>query len=121
VSDPHRHPAQTVREACRAAQRERVQLVSITLDPDRDTPEVLRAYASARTVDRGLVVRHRPAADVDRVARAYGVGSVRQPSGEIEHTVATFLIDRDGKIVGRYLGTTHRASGNPPGTSKVLL
>ena len=48
-----------------------------------------------------------PVADVDAVVRAYGVGAVRAPSGEIEHTLATFLIDADGNIAKRYLGTSH--------------
>jgi protein SCO1/2 len=97
-----------VREGLSAADRARVQLVSITLDPARDTPAVLREYASARRIDTaGWSFATGAPAQVDAVARAYGVGSVRAPSGEIEHTVATFLIDRDGRIAKRYLGTSH--------------
>ena len=97
-----------VRDGLSPADRARVQLVSITLDPARDTPEVLREYASQRRIDpQGWSFATGSAADVDAVARAYGVGSVRQPDGEIEHTVATFLIDREGRIARRYLGTTH--------------
>ena len=97
-----------VRDGLSPADRARVQLVSITLDPARDTPEVLREYASARRIDpQGWSFATGPAADVDAVARAYGVGSVRAASGEIEHTVATFLIDGEGRIARRYLGTTH--------------
>jgi len=82
--------------------------VSITLDPARDTPEVLREYANRRRIDpQGWSFATGPAADIDAVAHAYGVGSIRQPNGEIEHTVATFLIDREGRIARRYLGTTH--------------
>jgi protein SCO1/2 len=99
-----------VRDDLSAADRARVQLVSITLDPEHDTPAVLREFASARRIDpQGWSFATGPAADVDAVVRAYGVGSVRQPNGEIEHTVATFLIDRDGQIAKRYLGTTHGA------------
>jgi len=97
-----------VREGLSPADRARVQLVSITLDPERDTPEVLREYASQRKIDpQGWSFVTGPIADVDAVARAYGVGSVRAPSGEIDHTVATFLIDGEGRIARRYLGTTH--------------
>ncbi len=99
-----------VRDGLAGADRARVQLVSITLDPAHDTPEVLRAWASARRLEtRGWSFATGPVAGVDTVARAYGVGSVRQPTGEIEHTVATFLIDREGTIVRRYLGTVHGA------------
>jgi protein SCO1 len=97
-----------VREGLSPADRERVQVVSITLDPEHDTPAVLREYAEKRRIDaQGWSFATGAARDVDALARAYGVGSVRQANGEIEHTVATFLIDRDGQIARRYLGTTH--------------
>jgi len=100
----HRKVRDDLPESDRAA----VQLVSITLDPEHDTPAVLRTWASARRLEtNGWSFATGPAADVDAVVRAYGVGSVRQPNGEIEHTVATFLIDRDGQIARRYLGLTH--------------
>ncbi len=97
-----------VREGLSPADRARVQLVSITIDPAHDTPEVLREYASQHRIDpQGWSFATGPAADIDAVAHAYGVGSIRQANGEIEHTVATFLIDREGRIARRYLGTTH--------------
>ena len=97
-----------VREGLAPADRERVQLVSVTLDPAHDTPAVLREYAEQRRIDaQGWSFATGAARDVDALTRAYGVGSIRQPNGEIEHTVATFLIDRDGQIARRYLGTTH--------------
>ena len=69
---------------------------------------MLREFASARRIEtNGWSFATGPSTDVDAVVRAYGVGSVRQPNGEIEHTVATFLIDRDGHIAKRYLGTVH--------------
>jgi len=98
----------SVRDGLSEADRPAVQLVSITLDPEHDTPAVLREYASKRRIDaEGWSFATGPTADVDALAHAYGVGSVRQPNGEIEHTVATFLIDREGRIARRYLGTTH--------------
>jgi protein SCO1 len=97
-----------VREGLSESERARVHFVSITLDPARDNPPTLRAYANARKIDTaGWSFATGPVADVDAVVRAYGVGAVRTPSGEIEHTVATFLIDADGKIAKRYLGTSH--------------
>jgi protein SCO1/2 len=103
----HRH----VRDGLSEADRARVQLVSITLDPEHDTPAVLRAWAGARHLEtRGWSFVTGPTADVDAVVRAYGVGSVRQPNGDIVHTVATFLISRDGMIARRYLGVTHESA-----------
>jgi protein SCO1/2 len=97
-----------VREGLSERDRARVHFVSITLDPARDNPATLRAYAAARKIDTaGWSFATGPIADVEAVVSAYGVGAVRTPSGEIEHTVATFLIDADGKIAKRYLGTSH--------------
>jgi protein SCO1 len=90
--------------------RERVHFVSITLDPERDTPEALRAYALARgaDLDSWSFLTGESEAVADVIAR-YGVGSVRRPDGEIDHLVVTFLIDEEGAIVKRYVGLEHAA------------
>jgi len=97
-----------VRESLSDAARARVHSVSITLDPAYDTPEVLRAYTEARRLDtENWSFVTGPVEEVDAVVRAWGVGSVRGPDGEIEHTVVTFLVDADGRIAKRYLGLDH--------------
>lgn len=98
----------TLQRSLPAAIRDRARLVSITLDPARDTPEVLRAYALARGADlSGWSFLTGPIETVDAVVRAYGVGKAIDEDGEIEHTVATFLIDPEGRIAKRYLGLEH--------------
>jgi protein SCO1/2 len=90
------------------ALRDRTRFVSITIDPARDTPEALRAYAQARGADlAGWSFLTGPVERVDAVLRAYGVGVAMGEGEEIVHTVATFLIDPDGRIAGRYLGLEH--------------
>ena len=91
--------------------RERVHFVSISLDPLRDTPEALTAYARARgaELDNWSFLTG-PVEDVEPVLKAYGIGTTRSPEGEIEHVVATFLISVEGgkgRIVKRYLGLQH--------------
>ncbi len=86
----------------------RTRFVSISIDPERDTPQDLAAYATARGAD----LEHwsfltGPVAEVEAVVRAYGVGTTRGPDGELEHVVASFLIDGKGRIVKRYLGLEH--------------
>ena len=96
-----------VREALPAEQRARVRFVSITLDPEYDTPERLRDYARARRLDtRGWSFLTGPRDEVDGVVRAYGVGSTPAADGsaQLEHTLVTFLIDAEGRIAKRYLG-----------------
>ncbi len=110
TSCPGPCPVQTARQvelqrSLPSALLERTRFVSISLDPERDTPEALRAYAEARGADLGhwSFLTGPPAAVAD-VVKAFGVGSLRKPDGEIEHLMATFLIDPEGRIAERYVG-----------------
>lgn len=87
------------------ALRDRVRLVSISLDPVRDTPVVLREYAQKRGADLAnwSFLTGEPAV-VDAVLKDYGVGSAKAPDGQVEHVVVTFLIAPDGQIARRYVG-----------------
>ena len=88
--------------------RDRAAFVSITLDPEFDSPSELARYARSRgidTTDWSLLTGDPE--EVDRVIRAFGVGRTRQPDGNIEHIVVTFLIDENGQIVKRYIGQDH--------------
>ena len=87
----------------------RVRFVSISLDPARDTPEVLRSYASARGADlaRWSFLTGEVGV-VEDVLRRYGVGATPGKNGEIDHLVITYLIDRDGRIARRFAGLEHR-------------
>jgi len=87
------------------ALRERVHLVSISLDPVRDTPAALREYARKRGAElSNWSFLTGPPDAVDAVIRAYGIGSSRQPDGTIAHLVASFVIDGEGRIVHRHIG-----------------
>jgi protein SCO1/2 len=90
--------------------RERVHLVSISLDPERDTPERMGAYGE----ERGADLAHwsfltGDAASIDAVLAAYQVGSTPAKDGEISHLVITYLIDPEGRVAKRFLGTEHSA------------
>lgn len=89
----------------------RTHFVSITLDPERDTPGVLRDYAKARKLDLSnwSFLTGDPQR-IDATLRAYGVGRVPVAGGDIQHTVATFLIGPDGEIEQRYLGSDTKAA-----------
>lgn len=92
------------------ALRSRTRFVSISLDPSRDTPEALRAYARAHGADlRSWSFLTGPVDTVGDVVARYGVGSLPGEGGEIEHISVTFLIDSEGRIAHRYLGLDHEA------------
>jgi protein SCO1/2 len=89
--------------------RERVHFVSITLDPANDTPEALTRYAKERGADlSGWSFLTGPEVEVAEVVRSYGVGTLRAPDGSIDHVVATFLVDGQGRIAKRWLGLEHK-------------
>lgn len=78
-----------------------VQPVFVTLDPQRDTPAVLREYA---TVFHPRFVSLTGTEDeVRRVATDYKVFFEKVPLAgggyAIDHTAYTFLLDREGKFV----------------------
>ena len=83
----------------------KVAFVSITVDPERDTPAVLEQYA--RNFGANLVgwafLTGDPAAISD-VARRYGVFVAKTATGDVDHTFLTSLIDPDGILRVQYLG-----------------
>lgn len=88
--------------------RERTRFISVSLDPEHDTPEALRAYAEARGADLShWSFLTGPPDAVAALVAAYGVGSLRQPDGTIEHVVATFLVDAEGRVAERFVGLEH--------------
>ena len=90
--------------------RARTHFVSISIDPERDTPQALRSYAEARGANlSGWSFLTGTPRSIEVVLGGYGVGTVPSENGEIDHVVATFLIDSEGRIAHRYLGLEHGA------------
>jgi protein SCO1 len=74
-----------------------VEFVSITLDPRRDTAEVLRRYAKLfRADDPAWHFLTGPPAEVDSVIRAWGMWVKTLPGGALDHPSRVFLLDRRG-------------------------
>lgn len=82
-----------------------LHFVSISLDPEYDTPEVLTRYAQERGADLATwSFLTGPPDEVADVVKRFGVGTLRAADGSIDHVVATFLIDPQGRIERRWLG-----------------
>jgi protein SCO1/2 len=83
----------------------KIAFVSITVDPERDTPEVLKEYAEALDADLAgwSFLTGEPAA-IREVAHRYGVAVAPAPDGQVDHTLLTTLIDRRGIMRVQYLG-----------------
>jgi protein SCO1/2 len=83
----------------------RVFFASVTVDPERDTPEVLKDYALAHGANpAGWAFLTGTPAEVRDVERRYGIWAKRSPRGDVDHTFLTSLIDRDGVLRVQYLG-----------------
>ena len=92
--------AQTVK-ALPAAERDRVRIVMVSFDPERDTVEVLKDTAQRHGCGPAWTLARGSAADVRRIAAVLGVQYRRLDSGEFNHSTQVELLDRDGRIVQR--------------------
>lgn len=104
-------PAATLRmsqlqKAAREAGAKDFELVSISLDPEFDTPGVLREYAETRGLDTSnWSFLTGPDAAVRHLLAQLGV--IREFEGAtIKHTLATVIIDEQGRIIHRVDGST---------------
>ena len=83
----------------------RVFFASVTVDPERDTPEVLKRYAEAHAANpSGWAFLTGTPTEIQDVQRRYGVYARKNPSGDVDHTFLTSLVDRDGVLRVQYLG-----------------
>lgn len=95
---------QTALEAGATGGGDAVRLVSFSVDPDHDTPEILTKYADALGATKRWHFLSGPAAQLTRVAReGFLVGFEKVPgvSTEINHSLKIALVDRQG-VVRRY-------------------
>ena len=83
----------------------RVRFVSITVEPEVDTPAVLAAYARAHRADLGgWSFLTGSSAEIEDVVRHYGAFAKRHKPGDVDHLFLTSLIDRKGMMRVQYLG-----------------
>lgn len=90
----------------------------VTLDPERDTPRLLRDYA--RAFHPRIVPLRGSEAETRRLARAFKVAYERvKPSGSqayvIDHAAFTFILDRQGRYV------SFIPPGTPSGRMAVMM
>jgi protein SCO1/2 len=82
-----------------------IVFVTITVDPERDTPEVLKQYARSFDADlKGWSFLTGDPAIVHEVGRKYGVIARKTANGDVDHTLLTSLVDPDGMLRVQYLG-----------------
>ena len=92
-----------------AGLRSRVQLVSVSFDPDHDTPEVLRAHATRVGANPAVwtwLTGTREA--LEPFTKAFGI-SVLRNDREIVHNLRTVVIGRDGRVTHVFNGSSWQA------------
>jgi protein SCO1 len=83
----------------------KVAFVSITIDPERDTPAVLKEYARAFGADLGGWAFLTGAPETIRdVTRRYGVFATKAANGDVDHSFLTSIVDPRGILRVQYLG-----------------
>ncbi len=87
-----------------------VVLLSITVDPQHDTPAVLKEYARRYQADTaGWKFLTGSTQAIITVAYQYGADYYGEPGKEINHLVATYVIDQAGNLVKVLKGPNHPA------------
>ena len=108
-----------------SAERKRVGIMLISMDPKRDTPAVLLSVAHERKLEPALWTLATPTlGDVRSIAAVLGIRYRLLADGEFNHTSALVLLDAEGRVLARteqigsqpdpeFLTAVHRATTTP--------
>jgi protein SCO1/2 len=81
-----------------------VRALFVTVDPERDTPEVMKSYVSS--FDPRIVGLTGNRAAIDKVVRDYRAYARKVPLKDddytMEHTALVYLMGKDGRFVGAF-------------------
>jgi protein SCO1 len=83
----------------------KVEFITITIDPKRDTPEKLRTYAKTFGVDnaqQGWMFLRGSEADTKKVADAFDFQYRDPGNGMLIHTTLTYLLDENGRVIEQF-------------------
>ncbi|GAB3096148.1 SCO family protein [Lysobacter terrae] len=84
------------------AQRARLGILLISMDPTHDTPKALQYIVDKRQLDtQRWTLASPPAGDVRAVAGVLGIRYRQLADGNFNHTSALILLDADGRILAR--------------------
>ena len=83
----------------------KVRFVSITVDPERDTPSILAQYARNHGADpAGWVFLTGTPVEILEVGRRYGTYAKKTERGDVDHTFLTSIVDQRGILRVQYIG-----------------
>ena len=88
----------------------KVFFASITVDPERDTPEVLKRYAEGHKANpAGWAFLTGTTAEIRDVAKRYGIYYKKMPRADVDHTFLTSLVDQNGTLRVQYMGVQFKS------------
>ena len=94
--------AKGIEHALTPAERARLGILLISMDPARDTPAALKRVFDKRKLDaRTWSLASPPAEQVRPVSGVLGIRWRALADGEFNHTSALVLLDADGRVVAR--------------------
>lgn len=91
-----------IEAALEPAEREQLQIMLISMDPERDTPQVLTELAEKRRIDttRWSLLQPDPAG-LRRISAVLGVQYRQTDDGEFNHSSVISLLDPQGRILAQ--------------------
>ena len=90
------------------SERDKVGIVFITVDPERDTPEALKSYVAS--FDAPVTALTGTAAQVDAAEKAYRVYSAKHPTKggdyDMDHSAVIYVMDPEGRFTATFTPDT---------------
>jgi len=95
----------SVQRSLPKALQDRVQFVSISVDPARDTPPVLKQFGSSIGADfRNWSFVTGNEDDITWLHRHFDARVSSLGGGQFDHRVAVYLLESHGRVIQRYTG-----------------
>lgn len=98
---------------------ERLQIIFITLDPERDLPEILREYTAA--FDADVLGLYETPEKIRKTADAFRIYSRKVPTGgsyTLDHSATTYVYDPEGRL---RLAVTYQSTAKSIAEDVALL
>ena len=109
-----------MQDAAREAELKGLHFVSITFDPDFDSPGILNQYADGYGMEsENFHLLTMSQIVVDDLLRQFGILTMEE-DGTINHTMATLLVDANGRVAYRKEGATWSTKDFMEAATKLL-
>ena len=109
-----------MQDAAREAELKGLRFVSITFDPDFDSPGILNQYADGYGMEsENFHLLTMSQIVVDDLLRQFGILTMEE-DGTINHTMATLLVDANGRVAYRKEGATWSTKDFMDAATKLL-